>query len=59
MFTECFLGEKKIRVEGNQLIKLLGLCEKMKTINYKEFFKIPNEKEYNKNCEMASKGFYN
>ena len=53
MFTECFLGEKKLRIEGNQLIKLLGLCEKMKTINYKDFFKISSEKEYKEKCKMA------
>ncbi len=53
MFTECFLGDKSLRIEGNQLIKLLGLCEKMKTINYKDFFKISSEKEYKEKCKNA------
>ena len=59
MFTECFLGENKLRIEGNQLVKLLGLCEKMKTLNYNDFFKISNEKEYIEKCKKASKGYYN
>ena len=59
MFSECFLGEKKLRIEGNQLIKLLGLCEKMRSINYKDFYKISSEKEYNEKCEKARKGYYN
>ena len=59
MFSECFLGDKKLRIEGNQLIKLLGLCEKMRSINYKDFYKISSEKEYNEKCEKARKGYYN
>ena len=37
-------------------MKLIGICEKMKNISYKDLYNIkPNE--YSEKCDMASKGF--
>ena len=52
-YTELFLGKKKLAEEGNQLTKLIALCEQMKNISYKQFFNI-SEEDYYKNCNSAS-----
>ena len=55
-YVELFLGSHQYGIEGNQLMKLIGICEKMKNISYKDLYNIkPNE--YSEKCDMASKGF--
>ena len=53
-YTELFLGNKGIDKEGNQLTKILGICEQMKNITYENLFNI-DERDYTKNCELALK----
>ena len=51
-YTELFLGKKKTEKEGNQLTKLLGICEQMKNITYENLFNI-TPSDYKINCDLA------
>ena len=53
-YTEIFLGKKKTEKEGNQLTKILGICEQMKGLSYENLFNI-DESDYIKYCELALK----
>ena len=54
-YTELFLGTKKYGIEGSQLTKILGICDKMLNITYeKDIFNI-SEEEYNQNCNLTKK----
>jgi len=39
-YTELFLGDKKIGIEGSQLTKLLAICEKMKSFSIEDLDQI-------------------
>ena len=53
-YTELFLGNKKTEIEGNQLTKILGICEQMRNISYENLFNI-DKNDYIKNCDLALK----
>ena len=54
-YVELFLGEKDEGIEGNQLKKLLGICENIKEVSFEKLFNI-DENSYINNCELATKG---
>ena len=54
-YTEIFLRERAGKT-GSQITKLLGICERMKKLDYKDLFNIPSTSDYDFNCEYASKG---
>ena len=53
-YTELFLGKKKTEKEGNQLTKILLICEQMKDLSYENFFNV-DKSDYSRNCELALK----
>ena len=53
-YTELFLGNKQFGIEGSQLTKLLGVCEKMKDMKINDLIGITSS-EYKQNCELAVK----
>ena len=54
-YMNLFLGDKKIRKEGNQLDTLKLLCEKMENFSYKDLFNI-TETDYEENKSLVLKG---
>ena len=54
-YTELFLGEKALEIEGIQLIQIIGICQKMQNISLKDFYNIA-ESYYIYNCDMVNKG---
>ena len=55
-YTELFLGDKRLEVEGSQLIKLFSICEKMKHLKFEDLDKI-SETDYYLNCDFQIKHF--
>ena len=53
-YTELFLGEKSLGIEGSQLTKLFSLCEKMKHLKFEDFDNI-SENDYYLNCDLQLK----
>ena len=51
-YTELFLGNKKYEKEGNQLTKILGICEHMKGLSYDNLFNI-DKNDYIRNCNFV------
>ena len=56
-YVQLFLEKKTDDIEGNQLAKLLAMCEKMEKISFHELFNI-NESDYDENCELVKKGIF-
>ena len=54
-YTELFLGEKASEIEGNQLIKIIGVCQKMQKTSFEDFYNIA-ESDYMYKCDMVNKG---
>ena len=54
-YIEVFLRDKNGLI-ANQIIKLLGICDRMKTLDYKDLYNISNISDYFLNCEIAAKG---
>ena len=54
-YTELFLGNKRYQIEGSQLTKLFGICEKVKMLSYSDLYNI-SESDYLYNCNLAIKG---
>ena len=54
-YLSLFIGNHKNKIEGNQLSKLLLLCESIEKITYKDLINI-TEEEYNEKCKLASQG---
>ena len=48
------MGNKQFGIEGSQLTKLLGVCEKMKDMKINDLIGITSS-EYKQNCELAVK----
>ena len=44
-FMELYIGEQKSKKEGNQLTKILGVCEHMKDLSYENLFPSARLKE--------------
>ena len=53
-YIELFIGKKKEEKEGNQLTKLLGICEQMKNMTYEKLFNL-TPSDYTLNCDLALK----
>jgi hypothetical protein len=51
-YTELFLGNQQFGIEGSQLTKMLGICEKMKNLSYEELFNL-NPSDYRFNCDLS------
>ena len=51
-YTEVFLGNKKYGIEGSQLVKIQGICEKMINMSIKDLFNI-TVSDYVFNCNLA------
>ena len=51
-YTELFLGSQQFGIEGSQLTKMLGLCEKMKNLSYEDLFNL-NPSDYMLFCELS------
>ena len=51
-YTELFLGNKPYGIEGSQLTKMLGICEKMKNLSYEDLFNL-NQSDYQFNCDLS------
>ena len=51
-YTELFLGSQQFGIEGSQLTKMLGICEKMKNLSYEELFNL-NPSDYRFNCDLS------
>lgn len=51
-YTELFLGNQQNGIEGSQLTKMLGICEKMKNLSYEELFNL-NPSDYRMNCDLS------
>ena len=51
-YTEVFLGKKKLGIEGSQLAKILGICDKMINMSYKDLFNT-TESDYVLNCNLS------
>ena len=56
-YVQLFLKKKQNDNEGNQLAKLLAMCERMINISFQELFNIA-ESDYNDNIELVSKGIF-
>ena len=54
-YTELFLGEKASEIEGSQLTKILGICEKMEKASFEDFYNL-TESDYIYQCDMVNKG---
>ena len=54
-YVELFLGEKESEIEGSQLTKILGICEKMKKSKFEDYYNL-TESDYNYKCDMVNKG---
>ena len=52
-FMDLFLGTKRNKGEGNQLVQLQGICEFVEKIEYNKLFNVDKE-NFNKNCYIAS-----
>ena len=53
-YTELFIGEKRLGVEGSQLAKLSSICEKVQHLKYEDLDKV-TESDYNLYCDMQLK----
>ena len=53
-YMELFIGDKKIKVEGNRLTQLSGLCKLITEINYKNLIEV-NEEDFIRKCQEATK----
>ena len=51
-YTELFIGNQQFGIEGSQLTKMLGICEKMKNLSYEELFNI-NPSDYKTFCDLS------
>ena len=51
-YTELFIGNQQFGIEGSQLTKMLGICEKMKNLSYEELFNI-NPSDYIIYCDLS------
>ena len=54
-YIDIFLTNKKGLI-ANQITKLIGICKKMKALDYKDLYNISSISEYFLNCEIAVKG---
>ena len=52
-YMNLFIGEQKNKIEGNQLSKMLGLCEFVENISHKDLINI-TEKEYKEKCLLVN-----
>ncbi len=52
-YTELFLGNKKLDIEGNNLIKILAICQKMENFSYKDLYNI-SKQEYDNNIKQRN-----
>ena len=53
-YTELFLGNKRLGIEGSQLTKLFSICEKMQHLKFEDLDKI-SETDYYLNCDFQLK----
>ena len=53
-YTELFLGEKRIGIEGSLITKLFSICEKMKHFKFEDLDKI-TETDYYLYCDLQLK----
>ena len=53
-YTELFLGNKRLGIEGSQLTKLFSICEKMQHLKFEDLDKI-SESDYYLNCDFQLK----
>ena len=52
-YTELFLGNKKLDIEGNNLMKILAICQKMENFSYKDLYNI-SKQEYDNNIKQRN-----
>ena len=52
-YMELFLGKGKHNLEGNQLTKIIVLCESFLNISYKHFINV-TEEEFKEKCKLAN-----
>ena len=54
-YMNLFIGDQKNQIEGNQLSKMILLCESIEQFSYKDLINI-TEKEYREKCFWANNG---
>ena len=54
-YIEIFLKNKK-GLTASQITKLIGICKKMKALDYKDLYNLESMSDYFFNCENAIKG---
>ena len=52
-YMELFIGEKKNKIEGSQLTQIMGLCDLVQKMTYKDTIGV-SEQEYIKKCNEAT-----
>ena len=54
-YMDLFIGKQKSKIEGNQLSKMMLLCDSIEKFSIKNLINI-TEKEYNEKCLLANNG---
>ena len=54
-YTELFLGGKASEIEGSQLTKIIGICQKMENVSFADFYNL-TETDYIYKCDLVNKG---
>ena len=49
-YTKLFLGNKKLDIEGNHLMKIIAICKKMENYSFNDLFNI-SKLEYDNNIK--------
>ena len=54
-YIQLFLGDKKIKEEGNFVTKILAICDKMVKFSFSDMINI-TESDYEVNCDLVKQG---